>query len=47
MSLNDQLEQLKQQEEIIRKMILNLQNQKQRLEVEENDLEMLIKCNYI
>jgi hypothetical protein len=45
MSLNDQLEQLKQQEEIIRKMILNLKNQKHRLEVEEKDLEMLIKCN--
>jgi len=39
----DQLEQLKQQEKILRNLISKFENQKQRLEIEENDLLDLIK----
>jgi len=45
MSSNDieELETLKRQEKILRNLILNLENQKQRLEIEETDLVNIIE----
>ena len=42
-NLTEQLETLRKQEEIIKSMIKKLQDQKQRLEIEELDLNDLIR----